>query len=151
MEKGDLSNEVVPRLLVVFEGLLGYLPDTTTRAKFAVECKFHRWKQALNCFVVNERMARLIVDAAWRYKYAVDVVTFLGEEFDELLPPLLDDRWQLPIGNCWAEDPTVLARRLAYAPTIAGVFHAMPDLQHTFGSKGVLVDPNHPHLISQYR
>lgn len=148
MEKGDLSNEVVPRLVVVFEGLIGYLPDEEKRG-FGLAVRVRRWKKALDHFRLNEKMARQIVDATWRRNYAIDVVTFLGEEYDEFLPDLLE-RWGLPIANCWYEDPLVLARRLAYAPFIAGVFHAHPELNLTFGSKGILVNPNDPHLFGGF-
>lgn len=142
MLKGDLSNSVTPRLLIVFEGLVGYMPKAKER-QYKFDLRLHAWEQAVRLFEVNEPMARQIVDATWRRDYAVDIVTFLGNWTMPYLADLLDE-WGLPVGNCWAEDPELLARRLSYAPEVAGVFHAFPDMRFTFGSKGYLLDSGNP-------
>ena len=148
MRGGDISNRVEPRLLVVFEGLLGIHADVRARAKYSTAMKLHRYGSAVKTFELNEQLQRAIWDITYgRFNYAVDVVTFLDER---LVAPLRDhiDEQGLPIGHVMYSDKLLLARSLNYRPDVAGVFYpaaAHPDF--TFGSKGYAVDPSLPILM----
>lgn len=148
MQGGDLSNEVEPRLLVVFEGLLGIHTDARDRAKYVSLMKFHRYDRAIRTFTLNERMQRVIWDTVFRRKYAVDVVTFLHEELADPLKDALDDQ-SLPVGRVWYSQKQVLARSLNYRPDVVGVFHPGNDAM-IFGSKGYTVNPANPVLIGAF-
>lgn len=147
MQGGDISNLVTPRLVVVWENLLGLLPDKTDEAKFAAYMRFRRWRRAVNTFQINEPLAQRIWDITYRMNFSVDVVTFLGgDDFaDEVRERL--DREGLPIGHVWFEEPHLLARSLSYRPDIACVFDADPRHTLTFGSKGRIVSAAVPDLI----
>lgn len=148
MEGGDISNLVVPRIVVVWDGLLGYLPSKPAEAKFASYTRFKRWKRAVALFEINEFMARQIWDLTWRKNFSVDVVTFTGgDAFAEALKERIEDREQLPIGHIWFEEPNNLARSLAYRPDVACVIHANHHHQLTFGSKGRLISAQNPSLL----
>lgn len=149
MQGGDISNEVSPRLLIVFEGLLGILPDSKARAAESVARKARRWKRAVKTYEINEPMARAIWDVTWRYHQSVDVVTYLGDEFADALRDRLDEE-SLPIGHVMATEHHLLARRLAYAPDIAAVYHANPEHRFTYGSKGYLISPQTPQLLGRF-
>lgn len=147
MQGGDISNQVVARIVIVWDNLLGILPSKPAEAKFTAYMRFKRWKKAVGSFEINEHLARGIWDLTWRYDFSVDVVTFLGgDDFAEEVEHRLD-REGLPIGHVWFETPDSLARSLAYRPNVACVIHANPHHQLTFGSKGRLVSVHTPNLI----
>lgn len=137
MQGGDISNEVSPRLVVVFEGLLGVLPDRKERRVETVVRKFGRraqqQKRAVSAYEINEPLARVIWDTVWRYRYSVDVVTYLGAEFAEALTERLDVEG-LPIGRVWADEPHKLARRIAHMPDVAAIYDNENHLM--YGGKG---------------
>lgn len=146
MLHGDISNRVEPRLMLVFEGLIGFHPDAKARAKYSMMAKVGQWKRAANTFTVNEPCAKVLVDAVWRRRYSVDVVTFLDEEIVEPLTDWLDAKG-LPVGNVTYADKTMLARELNYRLDVVGVFHPNASDVLVFGSKGYLVDPAAPVLF----
>ncbi|MFE2100857.1 hypothetical protein [Streptomyces sp. NPDC059468] len=144
MERGDISNEVVPRLVVAYEGMLGILPEKPERVHELVTRKFGRRqrmaKRTVDAYEINDALARVIWDTTWRFKYSVDVVTYLGDDAVGPLEARLDAEG-LPIGRVWATTPERLARRLPYMPDVAAVF----DNEHhlIYGSKGRTL-PAHP-------
>jgi hypothetical protein len=133
MQGGDISNEVSPRLVLVYEGLLGLLPTPRARAGESLARKARQWKRAVKAYEINEPLARVIWDTVWRYRYSVDVITYLGEDFAEAVEWRLDVEG-LPVGRVWADNPQRLARRLALMPDVAAVY----DNEHhlIYGSKG---------------
>lgn len=146
MQGGDISNLVVPRLVIVWENLLGILPEKADEAKFSTYLRFHRWKRAVNVYRINEPLAQRIWDVTFRLNFSVDVVTFLGcEDFAEAVQERID-REGLPVGHVWFEEPSQLARSLAYRPDIACVFDANPHHQLTFGSKGRIISAAAPDI-----
>lgn len=150
MQGGDIDNRVVPRLVIVWEHLLGLHTSKAAEAKFSSYMRFHRYKRAVNTFDVNEQLARRIWDVTYRLNFSLDVVTHLGgEEFGEALSERLD-RENLPIGHIWYEDANQLARDLAYRIDIAAVFFADPRYQLTYGSKGRLISAANPDIIGAF-
>lgn len=147
MRKGDISNEMTGRFLLVFEGLVGVLPDKKAEARFARAVKFRRWESAVNQFVINESCAKVIWDTVWRRNYSVDVVTFLAEEMTSHIRDIVIDKWDLPVGRVSREDKYMLARELNYRPNVIGVFHPNPADFAVYGGKGVVVDPSYPVLL----
>lgn len=138
MERGDISNEVVPRLVVAFEGMLGILPEKPKERTLLTWPRRAGKRQAqakrtVDAYDINDALARVIWDTTWRHKYSVDVVTYLGDDAVEALEARLDAEG-LPIGRVWATTPERLARRLPYMPDVAAVF----DNEHhlIYGSKG---------------
>jgi hypothetical protein len=138
MQGGDISNEVVPRLVIAYEGMLGLLPEKPD--KYVTELvarKFGRRarmaQRTVDAYEINDALARVIWDTTWRHRYTVDVVTYLGEDAVAPLEARLDVEG-LPIGRVWATTPDRLARRLPYMPDVAAVF----DNEHhlIYGSKG---------------
>lgn len=149
MENGDISNEVVPRLVLTYENLLGLLPDKKASAKFSTYAKFGRWKAAIGVFETNEMLARKIWDVTWRFNFQIDVITFLHEDAVKHIEARLDDE-DLPIRRVWFAEPHKLSRQISYMPDLAAVYHADPALQLTFGSKGRFLSPAHSHLFGTF-
>jgi hypothetical protein len=147
MQGGDISNQVVARIVIVWDNLLGIIPSKPAEAKFSTYLRFKRWKKAVGLYEINEHLARGIWDLTWRHDFAVDVVTFIGgDPFAEAIEQRLE-REGLPIGHVWYETPDSLARSLAYRPSVACVIHADTHHQLTFGSKGRLISPESPNLM----
>jgi hypothetical protein len=143
MLHGDLSNEVEPRMLWVWEGLLATLQPANRR-------KFDRYasrnpEKAVAVMDANERAIKEVNDLVWRRGYAVDVITFLSPDFVKPVEDWLASQF-VTTGRVMYEPDLSLARRIAYTPDIVGVFHALPDKALTFGSKGYLLDPFNPNL-----
>lgn len=146
MQKGDISNQITPRLLVVFEGLLGILDGPKARAKEATARKMHRWKHAVNQYELNDIVARHIWDVTWRKHYSVDVVTFLGVDFALALQDYLDEH-QLPVGHIRSSTPDRLARELSYDPSVLAVYDPDPSHVFTYGGKGRILSPTEPNFF----
>jgi hypothetical protein len=141
VERGDISNLVVPRIVIVFDNYLGILPTKAAEAKFGTYIRFKRWKKASRQFVLNAPVSQQIWDLTWRSKFSVDVVTHLGgEEFGDAIQEWVD-RYSLPVGHVWFEEADSLARSLAYRPDIACVITTNHHHQFKFGSKGRIVQP----------
>lgn len=149
MQKGDISNQVSPRLLVVFENLVGLLETPTDRAKFDTYKKFHQWKRAVNLFTVNEELAKHAWDITWRYGYTLDCVTWMQDELADHVESWLDDQG-LPFSSFRTYDPNKLARRIATMPDVAAIYD--PDIRHRFlfGSKGRILSPDNPNLMGSF-
>ena len=149
MQGGDIDNRVVPRLVIVWENLLGLLPNKAAEAKAASYVKFKRWNRAVNTFEINEALARRIWDVTWRYDFSVDVITYIHEDFVEALENRLD-REDIPVRSVWFTEPHVLARKLAYMPQVACIYDPNPHHQFTYGSKGRILNPAQPDLIGYF-
>lgn len=140
MEGGDISNEVSPRLLFVFENLLGLLPTPKHVAQAQRHFKRKRYAKAVEVFEVNERLAHRIWDMTWRLKFSIDVVTWVPDPFHRYVQQWIDQQ-DLPIANVTHENPTLFARKLSYMPHVAAIFDPDPSHQFTWGSKGRIISP----------
>lgn len=145
---GDIDNTVVPRLVLVWEHLLGLLPDQRAEAKVRNRLRFKRWQSACDVFVINEPLAHRIWDVTWRMNYSVDLITFIGPEFAEVVAKRIESE-DLPIGHVKYENETQLARKLAHMPYVAAIYTPNPQHQFTFGAKGRVVSPSDPHSLDQ--
>lgn len=137
MKHGDLSSEVVPRLVLVFEHALAFIGGDEWKA-FQRDLKRHRWDQAADQWDINPLMAAKIWDVTKRQSFQLDIVTFLSQEkqFEYALEHRLTEVEELPIHRvmAWTEDK--LAQRIAYMPDLARIYD--PDQRRAlrWGSKG---------------
>lgn len=139
MLHGDISNVVSPRLLLVFEGLVGHVPPkaSTVRAERLAR-KMHRWKSAVSYWEIDDLVAKVLADLYWRKDQTLHVVTWIGPEFAEALGERLDDE-NLPVSRTFHTTPERLARSIAYQHDIAAIYDPDPNHQFTFGGKGRIV------------
>ena len=129
---------------MVWEGLLGLLPDVKVQA---IEAKFRKrkkWDEAVSCYEVNELLARKVWDITWRGFLQLDLITFLGNDFAKALESRME-RENMPFSRVWATEPNVLARSIALQPDIRTIYVADPAQQFTFGGKGQVLDPTTAH------
>lgn len=135
MEKGDISNAVVPRYLFVFEGVLGHLPNIAAERRFHLFAKMHQYRRAVREWEINPHMGKVMWDLAWRRGMQFDVVTFLGEPLAEEIENKLNSL-QLPFSHCDATTLEKLSRELIFRPNIVEVVHANPEWTLKFGARG---------------
>lgn len=146
MQGNDLGNTTVARDMLVFEGLLGVIPDAKVAKQ---EQKFRakkRWDAAVGCFETNELLARKIWDMVWRYSLEIDLITYHPQGFADALAERMD-RESLPIRRVYAEEPSLLARRLTTMPNVRTIYDPFPDHQFLYGAKGRIILPNNAHHL----
>lgn len=133
---GDISNEVSPRLLFVFEGTVGTLPSKTAEAKERFYLRTKRWAKAVELWQIADRAYALLWDVTWRYNYRFDIVTYQPKGFAKALAERLDDEG-LPVGRVFASSPNLLTKKLAFMPDVRYVYDADPSRHLTYGGRGV--------------
>jgi hypothetical protein len=142
MLNGDLSNVVTPRLVLVFEGALGFLPPPRV-GKYNQDGSRGLWHEAVRCWEFNELMMRKIWDITYRQSFQMEIVTYAGPpEFATALQDRFDEEG-LPISRTLSSTAERMARRLAYAPDIAFVYDADPSHAFMYGGKGRLLRSVH--------
>jgi hypothetical protein len=142
----DLANLVVPRDVLVWEGLLGLLPDPRTKVQEAKFRKRKRWAEAVACYQVHELLARKIWDLVWRYSLEIDLLTYHGHDFAKALEERMDAE-SMPVRRVFSEDPNVFARSLAYQPDVRTVYDPDPAHQFLYGGKGRILVPESAHIL----
>lgn len=147
MRGNDLDNIVVPRDVLVFEGLLGLVKDKKTEDQVNKWLKRKRWGRAVELFEINEMFARRIWYVAKTFSYELDVVTYIGgPEFAKALETRLQDHEHLPVKRIWFDDPNLLARRLAIDIDIRFIYD-IPARSLMYGSKGRSLLPEEHNLL----
>lgn len=135
MRHGELSNEVLPRVLIVFENLIGLLPDSKTKALEALARKRKKWTQAADYYQLNINTSQGIRDLYWRQHFRVDVITFIDPGFVSAIRDKLDSRSML-FGDVHYYDTEMLLADLTYDPAIIAVLDPDPKHKLLWGSKG---------------
>lgn len=132
MQGGDISNQSTKRLLFVYEGLLA-------RRVEAPRKRLLRKPDPLDGLELDGAMVAHLWRIQWESPYAVDVLTFLGEDEAERIEALLH-RANVPVSNVyWAESPAAFAHQVTGMPWYAAVYHASEEWGMLFGGKGVYV------------
>lgn len=136
MRNGDLSNRAVPRVVIVFENAIGYLPEGR-RAEWRKLARKGRWDDVAALFDLDQLMLRKVNDLARRFDVHVDVVTYCGpEEFARALERVFD-RENVLVRIVTATTPERLARRTSYEPDIVSIFDGNQAHSLVYGPKGV--------------
>lgn len=137
MEHGNLSNVITPRVLLVFEGSLGFIEGTRMGA-FDEHASNGDWLSAWRQWEVNKTLARRIWDIQTRQGTRISIVTYIDDsEACALgLEDLMDDL-NLPTQGVIATDPWKLSREIAYMPDVARIYDANRETAFMYGQKGV--------------
>lgn len=128
MERGDLSNEVVPRYYIVFEGTLAQPKEGLKKGILR-----RVLGDGLKDWDFDDEVTRLVWDRWQRYGVRFDAVTFAFDA-DDLQARI--DRTNLPIHTTWNfRSREVLVRQLPVMPWVAAVIdHAAP---MAYGGRGL--------------
>lgn len=139
MIKGNISNVVQPRVLLVFEGALGFISGDAVK-EFNLLASEGMWGEAWDQWEVNDLMARKIWDVTQRQSVNVALVTYISD--NEVAAVGLQewaDEARLPIRECIATRTAEFARALSYMPDVACVYDASANTCSVLGSKGRLL------------
>jgi hypothetical protein len=146
VQGGDLSNELVPRLVLVFEHLVGIVPGNLMRIRYDSWVRTRRWKRAVEEMVVNEPLARQMWHVTWQLHYELEVVTYLDPKAVEHIEHWIDNQ-DLPVHRVWYAEPNKLARKIATMPDLGAIFDPDPAHQLTYGKKGRIINPAQPDIL----
>lgn len=135
MRKGELSSETLPRVYVVFEGLIGLLPDTKSRVAEKLARSRKKWDQAIEYYQLNVDTSQGMRDLYWRHRFRVDVVTFIDPAFVSAIRTKLDSR-NLLFGDVHYYDTDTMLADLTYDPAVLAIMDPDPQRILTWGSKG---------------
>lgn len=131
----------------MFEGLVGVLPDTKTRALEAIARKRKKWEQAVEYYQLSIPTTRGMRDLYWRRAFKVDIVTFIDPAFVSAVRNRLDSR-NLLFGDVeYYPDPSELAHDMTYDQSILGVLDPDPSHALTYGSRGRVCTPDQLNLM----
>lgn len=137
MLKGDLSNVVQPRLLLVFEGALGHISDSQI-GEFNRFASDDDWTGAWMNWTINEQMAGTIWRVVRDRMVQVSLVSYIAPDNDDAAEGLqtLMDLFHLPISEVICTSPLRMAHDLAYMNDVAFIYDANPESWAMYGRKG---------------
>lgn len=145
MERNDLSSRPVPKIALVFEGALAWVPPGDKKKQRAYERALSRgrWKELADLFEFNQKMELVLWDRAYKMSMQIDVITYLGpQEFADEVARRIGEE-ELPVHSVWATTPQKLGRQLSYMRDLARVYDPWPDNALMYGTRGKLItDPN---------
>lgn len=121
MLNGNLSNQPVPKVLLIFEGALGFLhqADQQVFDKYLEK----GWNdRAVALFTLNDLLMKVICQRVKRDCLSIELVTFIGD--DHFAKALADRVWveELPIHSVWSTRPDRLTRKLINMPSVSRVY-----------------------------
>ena len=137
MQNNDISNERSAKLVFVFDGLVGRVPEDETKVADRLR-KRGKWSQLARVYEVDTKMGAHLWDIVWRSPFSFDIVSFEtdAEEWYESLERLLE-RANVPYSRLEVYDnPNDFAQHMVYAPNILRVYHSRSDWWAKFGDKG---------------
>lgn len=140
MERGDISNQRAPKLVFVFDGLVGVIPAEDERVAKKLRRR-GKWEQLARVYEVDTKMGAHLWDIVWRSPFSFDIVSFESAEeaWYEALERLLE-RANVPLSRLEVyDDPNDFAQHMVYAPNILRVYHGRSDWWAKFGDKGQLI------------
>ena len=136
MRGGDLGNTPVPRIVIVFENAIGYLPDDR-REEWRALSKAGKWHAVARLFELDQIMLRKISDLTFRFDVSVDVVTYCGPSGFARALERLFERENVPVRIVTATTPERMARRTSFEPDIQAIYDANAEHRMVYGPKGV--------------
>lgn len=141
MRDGDISNEIAPRVLVRFEGLIVLRPEPPALHLRIGGRRGRRLRRAVEAWATNERAFDVLWDATRRLDVGIDVFTLWPVEMTEHVRARLDTD-NIPYSHLHHyDDAGILSRRLAHLPWVVSVVHAEEENVFSYGPRGRLVDP----------
>lgn len=147
MRKGELSSERLPRVLVIFENLVGVLPDAKTRTLEALARKRKKWEVAAGYYKISSPTTRGMRDLYWRHGFRVDIVTFIDPAFVPAIRDRMDSK-NLLFGDVhYYENHIELMDDLTYDQSILGVLDPDPTHALSYGSRGRYCSPEQLNLM----
>jgi hypothetical protein len=136
LKGNDLSGVSAPRVIIVFEGVLGFITGEGEEA-FRKYAEVHNWLSAAKCWSLNDLALAKLTDLCVRLSVNVEVATYAGpQEFADALEFILCDLELVPVRRVIASTPQRTARRATFATDIISVYDPDPMRSLAYGGKG---------------
>ena len=134
MRGGDISNEVTPRLLFVYEDVLAKQVRTPVAPRRFMKRRAN-WHLLISTYEVDQLLAARLWMVVGRLGVRFDAVTFLPAEAVPHIREHLESE-NIPVAHVRSYDsPQALADALAYMPDVIGVYD-LPARAVAYGGKG---------------
>jgi hypothetical protein len=137
MKNGDLSNRTAPRSLIVFEGLIGHLPEEKVN-DYVKYKEQNQWDSVIYQFTLNSAVLNKLLYLTWKSDYNFHVVTWFPDEAAKVIQAKLEEL-SIPVRSVFSSTPEKLAKMLVNNPDIVCVYDIVHEHCLTFGSKAKLV------------
>lgn len=136
MKSNDLSGTSAPRIIILFEGIIGFLTPEG-EAAFEKYVEAENWFSAAKCWSLNDLALAKLSDLCKRLSVNVEIATFEGpQEFADALEFILADLECIPVRRVIASTPQRTARRATFAIDIISVYDPDPVRSMAYGGKG---------------
>jgi|SRR6185437_5479253 len=136
MLNGDLSNQAAPRIYVVFDKLIGKLPEDSGNFYELIDDK--KYKDALDLMIIDHLMFNRLAYLCNKKNINVYLVTWMGHGMAEAVEDFMSGMGIL-VRGCIASAPVSLAKLIIQDETVIGVYDPDPDHSLTYGTKGRVV------------
>lgn len=137
MEKGDIDNGFPPRIIIIFNDLIGGIPSSRARRVDLLRAT-RRWSAVAEAYDINLSIRAKLHDLTWRHSLRVDCVLVDHPKVAEAMEKRFN-RMNLSVANIYAVDEVKeVADRMAYMPEVIAVIFGNPEWLYAFGSKGRL-------------
>ena len=140
MQGNDLSNDLIPKLSFVVEGLIARVPEEDTK-KAERALRRGKWTELAEMYVFDGKMVAHLWDMIWRTPYNFSLITVAAKQ--ETWAVALErrfDRYNIPCPSLLAfESADALAAHLAFMPNLLRVYHGREDWRFKFGHAGEFV------------
>lgn len=136
MKGNDIAGTVAPRILILFEGVVGFI-TSEGEAAFQRCLDQEKWLEAARCWMLNDLTLAKLADLGRRLSVNVELVTYAGpQEFADALEVIIADQENVPIRRVMASTPERTARRATFAQDIISVYDPEPVRSMAYGRKG---------------
>lgn len=134
MQGGDISNEVAPRIIFIFEDTIGAIaaPDQRRHDRYV---RRGRYRRAARMWELSKHAVRVLHDLERRSPYNVDIATYLDPDEAEHIEDRLESI-ALPFGHFLVTNTEEMARVIVNQPQVAAVFDGNRARQFAYGGKG---------------
>jgi hypothetical protein len=146
MQGGDISNTVLPRSIMVWEGLIALPPHGVAGLLRPARRAARRWATAVKQYEPNSIAVNELIRVTYGPYHDVDLVTFLPKEAEDPVNEWLME-WNIP-GRATATTPNKLASDLVSWPHVLRVYDPDPSHAFRYGGKGRNVNPFAPDFRS---
>jgi hypothetical protein len=137
LQRGDLSNAPVPRILVIYDNLLAKVPEH--KEKNLALAKLRNDPAGMfTCYEIDQMAAGQLLRICLRDNVNVTVVTWMDDPASQYISDELE-YYGIPVRNVIRDTPYLLAQRLSFNPDVTCVYDPDPEHVLLFGSKGYLV------------
>jgi hypothetical protein len=143
VQGGDISNQVLPRIGIVWEGLLALRPKSFTAFTAS---RRNRWKKIVDGHEPNRLALSSLTRLHHRGTYGVDAITFMPEGAAPHIEDWLSEHQVLV--NLIVTTPDDLAKDLVYWPHVLKVYDPDPNHSLRYGGKGRHANPTSPDFWS---